>query len=123
MITRIPILLFLCAPLVMAQVPTIPNELSPAFRADLNASLQNAVSLTGSYSNPIWVSSLLFTKITGVPAFVDKTIANSYTAGAKQTFQANAATAGIAFGGVAADPSTLAEGDTWYRTDLHAMRQ
>jgi hypothetical protein len=24
---------------------------------------------------------------------------------------------------VAADPSTLAEGDTWYRTDLHAMRQ
>jgi hypothetical protein len=123
MFTRIPILLLLIAVLAMAQVPTIPNELSPAFRTDLNTSLQNAVSLTGSYSNPLWITSLIFAKITGVPSFVDKTIANSYTAGARQTFQASASTAGINFGGVAADPSTLAEGDTWYRTDLHAMRQ
>jgi hypothetical protein len=54
---------------------------------------------------------------------VDKTVANSYTAGAKQGFQSSGVTAGMNLGGVTADPSTMAEGDTWYRTDLHAMRQ
>ncbi len=123
MFIQVPVLLILCAALLAAQVPTIPNEPSAAFRTDLNTSLQNAASLTGSYSNPVWITSLIFAKITGVPAFVDKTIANSYAAGAKQTFQASASTAGMNFGGVASDPSTLAEGDTWYRTDLHVTRQ
>ncbi|HXB72491.1 MAG TPA: hypothetical protein VNY05_29910 [Candidatus Acidoferrales bacterium] len=53
----------------------------------------------------------------------DKTAANSYTAGAKQGFQSSATTAGINFGGVSADPSVLSEGDVWYRTDTHALRQ
>lgn len=58
-----------------------------------------------------------------VPNVVDKTLATSYTAGAKQSFQSSSTTAGMNFGGVAADPSVLSEGDTWYRTDLHVMRQ
>ena len=68
MFLRVPILFILCAAALMAQVPTIPNEPSAAFRTDLNTSLQNAASLTGSYSNPAWITSLMFTKITGVPA-------------------------------------------------------
>ena len=47
--------------------------------------------------------------------------ANSYTAGAKQTFGASASTAGFAFGGATADPSSPVEGDIWYRLDLHRL--
>ena len=65
MIMRILVLLVLCAALTRAQVPAIGNQLSPAFRADLNTSLQNAASITGSYSNPAWITALAGAKITG----------------------------------------------------------
>jgi trimeric autotransporter adhesin len=48
--------------------------------------------------------------------------ANTYTAGSKQTVQASSTTAGLAFGGVTADPSSQASGDVWYRTDLNHLR-
>lgn len=45
---------------------------------------------------------------------VDKTAANTYTAGQKQTFSPNATNAGINIGSVSGDPSTLSNGDQWY---------
>jgi hypothetical protein len=48
------------------------------------------------------------------------TQANTYNAGAKQTFSASASTAGMGFGGVTANPSSLSEGDAFYRTDKHS---
>jgi hypothetical protein len=48
--------------------------------------------------------------------------ANTYTAGMKQIFGASTTTAGMSFGGVSADPSGLADGDHWYRTDLFRER-
>jgi hypothetical protein len=42
---------------------------------------------------------------------------NTYTAGSKQTFASNTTTAGMGHTGVATDPSSLANGDSWYRTD------
>ena len=44
--------------------------------------------------------------------------AQSVAAGIKKTFQSSATTAGLRLAGVAADPSTVIAGDTWYRTDL-----
>lgn len=48
--------------------------------------------------------------------------ANTYTAGMKQTFGASTTTAGLSFGGVTADPSSLVDGDHWFRTDLFRER-
>jgi hypothetical protein len=48
--------------------------------------------------------------------------ANTYTAGMKQTFMASTSTAGLSYGGVTADPSTLTDGDRWYRSDLFRAR-
>ncbi len=74
---RLPILLFILgAELALAQVPTVPNELFPAFRADLNTSLGLAVSTGGSYSNPSWITALAFGKLTGVPSFYATVKAN-----------------------------------------------
>jgi hypothetical protein len=47
---------------------------------------------------------------------------NTYTAGMKQTFAASPATAGEGFSGTSSDPTTLAVGDLWFRTDLHHLR-
>jgi hypothetical protein len=49
---------------------------------------------------------------------VESNTATSYTAGAKQTFQASSTTAGFSWGGVTADPSSPSNGDEDYRTDL-----
>lgn len=49
-------------------------------------------------------------------------VSNSFGAGAKQIFQASASTAGLNFAGVTSDPSSLASGDAWFRTDLHALK-
>jgi len=47
---------------------------------------------------------------------------NTYTAGKKQIFSSSATTAGEGFSGVTADPSTVAAGDRWFRTDIKHMR-
>lgn len=59
---------------------------------------------------------------TSLTTKVDKTVANTYTAGAKQTFAADATNAGVGYGGVSADPSTTVSGDFWYRADLFKFR-
>jgi hypothetical protein len=61
--------------------------------------------------------------VTGVdPAVVRTDQANTYTAGKKQTFSSSATNAGEGFAGVSSDPSTVAAGDRWFRTDTHHMR-
>ena len=56
--------------LLSAQVATVPNTDFPTFRANLNRSLQKAVSLDGNYVNPSWITSLAWTKVSGKPTFV-----------------------------------------------------
>jgi len=63
------VLILIFAALAIAQVPTIPNELFPQFRTDLNTSLGLAVSTGGSYNNPAWLAALSWGKLTGVPSF------------------------------------------------------
>jgi hypothetical protein len=53
---------------------------------------------------------------------VDKTISNTYTAGAKQSFAANATSADIRLIGHTADPGTLQAGDIWYNSTSHVFK-
>lgn len=87
--------------------------------------------LTGfsSGTNTFSAGQPTFTDITGAitkaqsfttTVFTDQ--ANTYAAGSKQTFGSSATTAGLSFGGVAADPSTLVDGDHWFRADLFRDR-
>ncbi len=65
------LILFLAAACgAWAQVATVPNTDFPTFRSNLNVSLGNAASITGNYSNPSWIASLAYAKITGVPSFL-----------------------------------------------------
>ena len=48
--------------------------------------------------------------------------ANTYTAGSKQTFQADGTNAGVNFGGVASDPSGVTAGDVWRNTASDALK-
>jgi hypothetical protein len=54
----------------VAQVAPIPNTIQfKDTRTSVNAALANAASITGNYSNPAWITSLAYAKITGVPTF------------------------------------------------------
>lgn len=66
-----------------AQVPTIPNSDFPTFRANLNTSLGNAASISGAYSNPSFITSLAFPKLSGVPPFARTDQGNTWTVGAQ----------------------------------------
>lgn len=50
------------------------------------------------------------------------TAANTFTAGAKQTFTSNGTNAGIAIGGVSSDPSSINTGDLYFRSDLGQLK-
>lgn len=66
---RVLVLIFVGAALAYPQVTAVPNSDFPTFRTNLNSSLANAASVTGSYSNPTWITALAYAKITGVPSF------------------------------------------------------
>jgi len=68
----------------------------------------------------ITVSTLASTDLSDASSIVLTSNANTYTAGKKQTFTADATNSGLKFGGVSSNPSSLNEGDTWYRSDKHA---
>ncbi len=55
----------------------------------------------------------------GTVAYVG--LANSWTAGVKQTFAPNGTTAGLNVGSVAGDPSTPANGDLWYDSTANEL--
>ena len=52
----------------------------------------------------------------GLTGVMNLTTAQSVAAGIKKTFQSNAINAGIRLAGVTANPSTLVNGDIWFRT-------
>src|SRR5690348_14494617 len=58
------------------------------------------------------------TKSMQVTATVYNDQVNTYSSGMKQTFASDATNAGMAFGGVSADPSSLVANDFWFRSDL-----
>jgi len=60
-------LLLICAGLAVAQVPTVPNTDHATFRTNLNLSLGRAVDANGSYTNPSFIVSIPYSKITGAP--------------------------------------------------------
>lgn len=59
--------------LVWAQLPTVPNSDFPTFRTNLNTSLQKGVNKDSTYSNPSWLLSLAWSKITGAPSTLGPT--------------------------------------------------
>ena len=85
-------------------VATYPSLTEIAFVKGTTSSIQTQL---GNKANTSALTNL-----------VDKTIANTYTAGAKQTFAGDATNAGIRFaGGLVVNPSTLVTGDLWFRAD------
>jgi hypothetical protein len=66
--------------------------------------------------------------VSGNPTFdvgsdiVQIDLANVYTAGNKQTFDANATNADIRLTGHTADPSSLSAGDIWYESTAHILK-
>ena len=83
-------------------------------------SVTNDTNVTGSISGSVltlgWTGALAKTRLLSTTVYTDQ--ANTYTAGAKQTFGASATSSGFNFSGVTADPSSLASGDHWFRSDL-----
>jgi hypothetical protein len=67
-------------------------------------------------------SQVAYSELSGVPSTLVKTDqANTYTAGMKQSVQANATTAGFRLVGYAGDPSSPTAGDWWYNTSTNRM--
>lgn len=55
----------LCIP-AFAQLTPVPNTDFPTFRTNLNNSIANGASITGSYTNPSWIVSIPASKVTGL---------------------------------------------------------
>lgn len=114
---KISILIFVVVGIMSAQVSTIPNELFPQFRTDLNRSLQNAVSITGSYPNPSWITSLGWAKLTGIPAFAPVSFSGAYSDLTGKPSFSNVATSG-AYSDLSGKPTFAAVASTGAYSDL-----
>lgn len=85
------------------------NRTPANVRTDLGLA---TVATTGAYSD-----------LTGIPSTLVKTSqSNTYSAGMKQIFTSDATTAGLSFGGVTADPSTLVNFDVWFNSTSNTMK-
>lgn len=77
---------------------------------------QNTITTLGTVTTGTWNATPLTSPY--LPATTVYTgQSNTYTAGMKQIFQADATNAGLKFGGVTANPSSPAAGDIWFRSD------
>lgn len=86
--------------------------------SSINSDTTAAQTIQGT-TNQITVNTSSGTTTIDVGSdIIQKDQANTYNAGSKQTVQASGTTAGFAFAGVTADPSSLSSGDLWYRSDL-----
>ncbi len=87
-------------------------------------SITSDINVTGSVAGNVltlgWAGALAKNRLLSTTVFTDQT--NTYTPGMKQTFSASAVMAGEGFAGVTVDPSTLASGDRWFRTDTKRVR-
>jgi hypothetical protein len=77
------------------------------------ASFSNTLTFTGTDSSSVAFGA------GGTVAYVG--LANSWTAGVKQTFAPNGTTAGFNVGSVAGDPSSPANGDLWYDSTANEL--
>lgn len=77
------------------------------------ASFSNTLTFTGTDGSSVAFGA------GGTVAYVG--LANSWTAGIKQTFAPNGTTAGINVGSVAGDPSAPANGDLWYDSTANEL--
>jgi hypothetical protein len=86
-------------------------------------SVANDTNVTGTISGQTltlgWQNTLSKARQYANTAYTDQS--NNFS-GYKQIFGATATTAGEAFAGVTADPSSLTAGDRWFRTDLKRLR-
>lgn len=84
-----------------------------------DAELKFINSVTSNVQNQIDLKA----NASALTNLVNKTVANTYTAGAKQTFAGNSTSAGVGFGGgLTANPSSLSTGDFWFRSDEGKFR-
>ncbi len=77
------------------------------------ASFSNTLTFTGTDGSSVAFGA------GGTVAYVG--LANTWTAGVKQTFAPNGTTAGLNVGSVAGDPSTPANGDLWYDSTANEL--
>lgn len=82
---------------------------------------QTSITTLGTISTGTWNGTVL-SKPYQHASTVYNDQSNSYTAGMKQTFQADAINAGLRLSGVTTNPSSLVGGDMWYRSDDGFMR-
>lgn len=103
-------------------VSNSPVTTSGTLTAALASQTQNLVfaAPNGSAGSPLF---RLLQKADLPSTVVHTDQANTYTAGMKQTFRGSTTSAGVSFGGsLTADPTTLAAGDLWYRSDAGKLR-
>ena len=81
------------------------------YSADAAGIPKKAISLVGRFIESDLPSTTVFTDV-----------ANVYTAGMKQTFQASASSAGFNLAGVTSDPSTVVSGDIWRNTTAGVLK-
>jgi hypothetical protein len=113
-----------------SQVANLPTDLS-ALSGSL-ATKATAASIIGGTNTKITYNAqgivtsgaqAASTDLIDTAAIVRNGQANNYVAGMKQTFTPSAQNAGIALAGInSTDPTSLAAGDLWFRTDLKRPR-
>ena len=79
----------------------------------INSDATAAQTIQGTAGNTTVSTSSGTTTINTGTNVVVNNLANTYAAGKKQTFQADGTNAGMRFGGVTSDPSSLSAGDMW----------
>lgn len=78
-----------------------------------------SITTLGTIVTGIWNGTRLTSSyIPTTTVYTDQT--NSYTAGKKQVFTPDATNSGFKQAGVTSNPSSLSEGDQWYRSDKHS---
>ncbi len=129
---------------ILAGWGTITGTLSD--QTDLNTALNDKASISGSYSNPTWITTLAASKITGVldigtiPSLpywslgaggiitgtntIDRNNFDiNFTGTGRVTFGISATKAGLNVGAsIGADPSTLVDGDIWINGSIPKIR-
>ncbi len=97
------------------------NSLLTSAITSINSDVTAAQTIAGTSGNvTITNAGATHTINLGSNAVVNN-LANTYTAGAKQTFQSSSTTAGVNLAGVSSNPSSLSTGDLWRNTSIDSL--